>query len=338
MPGHAGAADGRLVITDAAHYLRGVRQPGTPLSLTAAAAHPRSGGSFVWVELFEPTDEELRALSEGFGLHELAIEDTRRAHQRPKVEAYDDFHLLVLRTARNTPDRATVLFGEVHLFLGVGFVIVVRHGDGEVRANVRPELLKHGPAAVVYGILDAIVDDLEPVVEEIENDIEAVEAEIFARRVDATERIYELKQQVNHLYRAVHPLLIPLEAMEHGQFKDVSPALARYFRDATDHVRRLHDEIVAQREQLTSVFEASAALANQRQTATIRQLTVVATVFLPLGFVVGFFGQNFAWLTERVDSPAAFFGLGLGSLALSCAVLYAWLRRPADRARPGRSA
>ena len=102
------------------------------------------------------------------------------------MEAYDDFHFIVLRTARNTPDRQTVLFGEVHLFLGVGFVVVVRHGDEQVRAHVRPELLKHGPAAVVWGILDAIVDDLEPVVEEIENDIEAVEAEIFARRPAST--------------------------------------------------------------------------------------------------------------------------------------------------------
>lgn len=327
MPRATGAAGPRPVIADAAHFLRGARQPGEPLTVAAAAALPRSGGSFVWIELVSPSEAELEALREGFGLHELAIEDALRAHQRPKVEAFDDFHFIVLRTARNTPDRAHVLFGEVHIFLGAGFVIVVRHGDDEVRAHVRPELLKHGPAAVVWGILDAIVDDLEPVVEEIENDIEAVEAEVFSRRVDATERIYELKQQVNHLYRAVHPLLIPLEAMENGEFKDVSRALARYFRDAADHVRRLHEEIVAQREQLTGVFEAGAALANQRQTATIRQLTVVATVFLPLGFVVGFFGQNFGWLTEHIDSPLAFVGYGLGSLVLSAAVLHVWLRR-----------
>lgn len=315
------------MITDAAYYLLGARQPGEPLSLSAAAAHPRSGSSFVWLELFEPTEAELDALGEGFGLHELALEDACRAHQRPKVEAYDNFHFLVLRTARNTPDRSAVIFGEVHIFLGAGFVIVVRHGDAEVRAHVRPELLKHGPAAVVWGVLDAIVDDLEPVVEEIENDIERIEREVFSRRVDATERIYELKQQVNHLYRAVHPLLIPLEAMENGAFRDVSPALGRYFRDAADHVRRLHEEIVAQREQLTGVFEAGAALSDQRQTATIRQLTVVATVFLPLGFVVGFFGQNFGWLTEHVQTARAFVGLGLGSLVLSCAVLYVWLHR-----------
>ena len=125
----------------------------------------------------------------------------------------------------------------------------------------------------------------------------------------------------------MHPLLIPLEAMENGEFKDVSRALGRYFRDAGDHVRRLHEEIVAQREQLNGVFEASAALANARQTATIRQLTLVATVFLPLGFVVGFFGQNFGWLIEHIDSPAAFVGYGLGSLALSGGALYLWLRR-----------
>lgn len=327
MPSHPAAAGHRLVILDAAHFLRGTRQPGGPLSLPAAVALPRSGGSFVWIELSEPTEEELEALCEGFELHELALEDARRAHQRPKVEAYDDFHFIVLRTARYTGDHAHVLRGEVHIFLGTGFVIVVRHGDDEVRANVRPELLKHGPAAVVWGILDAIVDDLAPVVDEMENAIEAVEAEVFCRRVNPTERIYELKQRVNDLYRAVHPLLIPLDAMEHGEFKEVSHALARYFRDVTDHVRRLHEEIVAQREQLGGVFEAGAALASERQNATIRQLTIVATVFLPLSFVVGFFGQNFSWLTRHIDSPAAFIGYGLAPLVLSALVLWVWLRR-----------
>ena len=200
------------MIVDSAHFVRGVRESG-PLTIVEAAARPRSGGSFVWLELEEPAREEMEALRDRFGLHELAVEDAARAHQRPKVEAYDDFYFVVFRTARNSEDLEHVLFGEVHIFLGVGFVIAVRHGDSSplARATVRTELLKHGPAAVVWGILDAIVRDLRPVVEEIENDIETVEHAIFAGQLDATARIYELKQQVNHLYRAVHPLLVPLE-------------------------------------------------------------------------------------------------------------------------------
>ena len=321
------------MIVDGAHYNRGVRQTNGPLTLEQAAACPRSGGSFVWLSLFEPDHETMAELSTAFGLHELAVEDASRAHQRPKVEAYDDFHFLVFRTARNDAQLAHVLFGEVHVFLGTGFVIAIRHGDADDleaarrRLEERAQLLKSGPAAVVWGILDAIVDDLQLVVEEIDNDIERVEHAIFAEQVDSTGRIYELKQQVNHLYRAVHPLLAPLEAMESGAFPDVSRSLLRYFRDVGDHLRRIHEDVIAQREQLNSVFEANAALTSVRQTAIIRQLTLVATVFLPLGFVVGFFGQNFAWLVAQVDTLAGFLILGLGSLALSAAALFVWLAR-----------
>jgi magnesium transporter len=202
------------------------------------------------------------------------------------------------------------------------------------RLEERPALLKSGPAAVVWGILDAVVDDYEPVVEEIENDIEAVEHTVFAGHADAIERIHELKQQVNNLYRAVHPLLVPLDAMEHGAFAEMDPGLLRYFRDVGDHLRRIHEEVLARREQLNSAFEANAALISvrqneisARQNEIVKQLTIVATVFLPLSFVVGFFGQNFGWLVAHIDSLTAFAALGIGGLAVPCAVLYAWFRR-----------
>ena len=173
------------MIVDSAHFLRGVRQRG-PLTVTEAAARPRSGGSFVWLEFHEPAVVEMEALRDGFGLHELAVEDAMRAHQRPKVEAYDDFYFLVFRTARNSEDLEHVLFGEVHVFLGVGFVIAIRHGDAGslTTATAHDDLLRHGPAAVVWGILDAIVRDLRPVVEEIENDIETLEHAIFNGQLD----------------------------------------------------------------------------------------------------------------------------------------------------------
>ena len=160
------------MITAGAHYLRGVRQPSEQLTIEAAAEFPRSGGSFVWLELSEPSQAELHALCAGFGLHELALEDVRRAHQRPKVEPYDDFYFLVFRTARNDARHERVHFGEVHVFLGTGFVIVARHGEAGPQPTVRPHLLKHGPAAAVWAILHAIVADLGPVVEEIENEVQ----------------------------------------------------------------------------------------------------------------------------------------------------------------------
>jgi magnesium transporter len=328
------------MLVDMAHYVRGIRRPDGPETLAEAAARPRSGGSFVWIDLFEPDAALMAELQAGFGLHELAVEDAERAHQRPKVEAYDDFYFIVFRTARNDLEHERVRFGEVHVFLGPGFVISVRHGGAReldvsrCRLEERPDLLKTGPAAVVWAILDTVIDDLQPVVEELENDIEAVEHTIFADHADATARIYELKQQVNHLYRAVHPLLAPLEAMEAGAFKEMGHALLRFFRDAADHLRRIHEEVLAQREQLNSAFEANAALISVRQSQLsasqneiVKQLTIVATVFLPLGFVVGFFGQNFGWMVEHVDSFAAFLALGIGGLLVPCIALYVWFAR-----------
>lgn len=327
------------MLVDCAQYVRGIRQPGR-MTLERAAACPRRGGSFTWLELYEPGTELMGKLRALFGLHELAVEDAARAHQRPKVEGYDDFYFIVFRTARHDPRRGLVDFGEVHVFLAPGYAIVVRHGEASDltgtrrRLEQRPALLQSGPAAVVWGILDGVVDDYEPVVEELEIDIEAVEQTIFAGHADATERIHELKQEVNDLYRAVHPLLVLLDAMEHGAFKEMDPRLLRYFRDVADHLRRIHEEVLALREQLNSAFEANAALISvrqneisARQNESVKQLTVVATVFLPLSFIVGFFGQNFGWLVAHIDSLTAFVALGFGSLVLSCAGLYVWFRR-----------
>jgi magnesium transporter len=328
------------MLVDCAHYVRGIRQHEGPMTLQQAATCPRRGASFVWLELHDPGADLMGELRAQFGLHELAVEDAARAHQRPKVEGYDDFYFIVFRTARTDESGEGVEFGEIHVFLGPGYAIAVRHGDtGDLtgarrRLDQRPALLKSGPAAVVWGILDEVVDDYEPVIEALENDIEAVEQTIFAGHEDATERIHELKQEVNNLYRAVHPLLVPLEAMEHGAFAEMDPGLLRYFRDISDHLRRIHEEVLARREQLNSAFEANAALISvrqneisARQNEVVKQLTIVATVFLPLSFVVGFFGQNFGWLVDRTDTLTAFLLFGVGGLALPCAALYTWFRR-----------
>ena len=310
------------------------------MTLEQAAACRRSGGSFVWIELHEPGTEVMAELSRRFDLHELAVEDAARAHQRPKVEGYDEFYLIVFRTARYDQRGAQLQFGELELFVGPGYVIAVRHGPtadlGGVRERLeqRPQLLKSGPAAVVWGILDAVVDDYRPSVEALERDIEAVEHAIFAGREDSTERIYFLKREVSGLYRAVHPLLEPLDALERGAFAQIDPAMRRYFRDINDHVHRVHEEVLAQRDQLTSALEANVSLINVRQShisarqnEIIKQLTLMASVFLPLTFVTGFFGQNFGWLVGHIDSFVGFLAFGLGGLAIACVVLLTLFRR-----------
>ena len=325
---------------DCAYYANGVRQPLAPTTLAEAAETPHRGGHYLWIELDEPAPGVMEDLCRHFDLHQLAVEDAAQAHQRPKVEAYDGFHLVIYKTTRWSAERREVEVGELAIFVGAGYVIVVRHGatPGAARARKRleahPELSKTGPAAAVWSILDVVVDDYFPVVEGLEDEVEELELAVFDGRDDLTERSYQLKQQLNEIYRAVHPLLPPLESIEGGAFPQIDPGLKRYFRDIADHVRLLQDEVLGLREQLSNALEANFALMGVRQNEitaqqnqTVKQLTIIATVFLPLTFVTGFFGQNFGWLVDQISSPAAFAILGLGGLLLPAAALYVWFRR-----------
>ncbi len=329
----------RADLVDCSLYQRGVRQPVDRMMLAEAAVLHGRGSDFVWIELDEPGPELMVDLCREFGLHELAVEDAARAHQRPKVEAYDDFYFIVYRTAACGPD-GDVEFGELDVFLGAGYVIAVRHGpagdpaQARRRLDRRPELLKRGPAAVVWALLDTVVDGYTPVVERLEAEIEALDQAIFGGSEDLTERIFNLKRQVNEVYRAAHPLLAPLDALERGEFADLDPALRRYFRDIADHVRHIQEEVLAQRDQLINALEANLALISLRQSEIgaqqnriVKQLTLVATVFLPLTFVTGFFGQNFGWLVRHIDSATAFVLLGIGGLLVPCLLLVVWFRR-----------
>jgi magnesium transporter len=328
------------MIVDCAVYERGARQPGERMSLEEAAASPRRGNNYVWIELREPGPDVMAEVAEHFALHELAVEDAAHAHQRPKVDTYDDFFFIVYRTARYDEERRTVHFGELDLFLGAGYVIAVRHGDAGDPERARrhleqhPELMKRGPIAVVWAILDTVVDDYRPVAEGLERDVEELEHAIFAGREDLTEKIWVLKREINDVYRAVHPLVEPLDALERGVFAPLDPGLLRYFRDINDHVRRIQEDVLAERDELTSALEAHLSLISLRQNEiaadqnrVVKQLTIVASVFLPLAFITGFFGQNFAWMVRHVESLTDFVVIGIGSLVVSCALLLGWFKR-----------
>jgi len=313
------------------------------LARAASICTADDGSGFVWLGIVEPDAQELEQVQRQFGLHDLAVEDAQSFHLRPKVEQYEDDEkilFVVLRTARYDDEREEVDFGEVSVFISERFVITVRQGvasdlhGARLRLERRPELLAEGPVAVLWAILDKVVDDYAPVVEGLERDIEEVEKTVFSGAAAPTERIYLLRREATDFYRAVHPLLGPIDAMEKGGYDQVRPGLRHFFRDVADHLRLVDEEVVAQRDTLAMILQANMAVVSVaqneisvRQNETARQLTLIATIFLPLTFITGFFGQNFGWLVDHIASFWEFAVIGVGSLAISAIVLYVGITR-----------
>ena len=329
------------MIIDCAHYKDGVRSDEGAVALEEAAARTTQGG-FVWLGLFEPGPEELAEVRAAFGLHELAVEDAQNIHLRPKIDNYDDdVRLVILRTARYDDDAEEVDFGNIAIFVAPTFVITVRQGlpsklhEARQRLEQRPELLTAGSSSALWAILDEVVDDYAPVVAGLERDIDEIEATVFSGEVAPTERIYSLRGEATDFYRAVHPLLAVVNTVR--RTSEV-PKLKPYLRDVQDHLLLVDEEVVAQRDLLATVLQANIAVLSVEQTKislrqnfTIEQLTILATVFLPLTFVTGFFGQNFGWLVKNIDGFGAFMIFGIGGLAVPLTLLFVWLRhRPAS--------
>jgi magnesium transporter len=319
------------VIVDSAHYRDGVRQNKGPLPLEEAPNYCVGGGEFVWLGLKEPSDEELRRVGEMFGLHELALEDASDPHERPKIEEYEGSLFVVLRTTRYDDAKEEVEFGEIDVFVGSGYVITVRHGEASElaparrRLEDRPELLREGPASVVWAIIDKVVDDYQPVVDGIDNDIGEVETEIFELGSDATQRIYFLKREVIEFHHAVSPLLAPLEGLEYGARPQIPDELRNYFRDIHDHARRVNDQVTGQRELLTSILEANLALLGVQQNAVVRAISAWAAIIAVPTFLASIWGMNFEHMPELARTwgyPAA-----LGLMAVAVVVLYRFFKR-----------
>ena len=291
------------MIVDCAHYKDGKRSHEGTLDIAEAARHAKVEDEFVWLGLADPTPEELREVGEQFDLHELALEDARESHQRPKLEDYDDSLFVVLRTARYDDEAETVHFGEIHLFVGGSYVIAVRHGEASelrtarARLEERPELVRLGPASVAWAVLDKVVDDYEPVAAGLEDDIEEVETAVFDEETEPTQRIYFLKREVIEFHRSVWPLLGPLEALEHGAYR-VPEELRSYFRDVGDHARRVYEQVSAQRELLTSVLEANLALVSVRQNEVVKKISAYAAVIAVPTFIASVYGMNFQHMPE----------------------------------------
>jgi magnesium transporter len=322
------------MIVDCAHYKDGARQHEKALTPEHAAelAQGAGDGEFVWIGMHEPDEGDLERLKQLFDLHELAIEDAHLAHQRPKIEDYDEDFFIVLRTGHYHEAQEEVHFGEIHIFAGRNYVITVRHGPGSElstarrRLEARPDLLRLGAASAVWAVLDKVVDDYIPVVDAIEDDIEEVEKDVFDDDVPApTARIYHLKREVIEFHRAVWPLLTPLATLEQGGFERVPVELRSFFRDVADHARRVDEQVSSQRELLTSVLQANLSLVSVSQNEVVKRISAIAGIVAVPTFIASVYGMNFEHMPElrwRFGYP-----LCLAVMALAVAALVSFFRR-----------
>jgi magnesium transporter len=320
------------VIVDCAVYDRGKRRAGDlPLEQSYAAC--REDGAFAWIGLFEPTEEEFESVRREFDLHELAVEDAIKAHQRPKLEVYDDMVFIVLKTARYADPEEVVQFGEIQLFLGKDYVITVRHGAASdlhgVRLEIeqRPDRLEHGPGAVLHAIMDRVVDDYSPALEGLEHDIEEVEEEVFStgRRSNPAERIYKLKREVVEFHRAVAPLVEPVYHLAEGRHELVHPEVRHYFRDVNDHLRRADEQLATYRELLTAILQANLTQVTVRQNADMRRISAVVAILAVPTAIAGIYGMNFEHMPELTWTYG--YPLVVGVMVLICSSLFWYFRR-----------
>jgi len=254
-----------------------------PRSLQEAYEACRERRGLAWIGLYRPTEEEFSSVAQEFGLHELAVEDAIKAHQRPKLERYGDTLFIVLRAARYIDESETVEFGEIHVFMGSVFVLTVRHGEAphlrEVRERMEghPDLLRKGPEAILYAIMDRVVDDYVPVVAGVQNDIDEIETEVFSGNAGVSRRIYELSREVIEFQRAVQPLPGMLSALMAGFEKySVDPELQRYLRDVQDHAIRVSERVAGFREILQNILSVNLALVGLQQNEEVKTLSEAA--------------------------------------------------------------
>ncbi|WP_312172848.1 magnesium/cobalt transporter CorA [Microbacterium sp.] len=268
-----------MAIIDNAIYVDGVRTE-NPHSLSETFEAMRERGGLSWIGLYRPSEAEIREVADEFGIHALVVEDALSGHQRSKLERYDDVLFMVLRSARYLDETEEVEFGEIHVLVGKDFVVTIRHAESPDLARVRrrlegdPALLTLGPEAVLYAILDEVVDEYAPVLAGLENDIDEIESQLFEDGVDATQRIYELGREVIDFQRAVQPLAGMLDALLRGSAKyQVDEELQRYLRDVLDHTLRVSERANTFRTVLDNALTVESTIVARRQNEEMTRMT-----------------------------------------------------------------
>jgi magnesium transporter len=298
-------------VIDCAVYVDGKRLPGVWSHAEAVAEVRRRREGFVWIGLFEPDESQIQGVADTFGLHELAVEDAVTAHQRPKLDRYDETLFMVLKTVRyiehESPTTANEIVetGEIMAFLGKNFIVTVRHGKHSGLAKLREELesepdrLRIGPAAVLHGIADWVVDTYLAVSDSFENDIDVIEASVFAPRSPiGAEQMYLMKREILELRRAVVPLAVPLRRLAEGYTPLVPEQVRSYFRDVDDHLTTVSERVASFDELLTTLVDATLAKISLQQNTDMRKITSWAAIIAVPTMVVGIEGMNFDYMPE----------------------------------------
>ena len=299
-------------------------------SRTTVAKLLASGG-FFWLDLDRPKADDFEILRELFGFHPLAVEDSEHFDQRAKIEDYDDFVFLVVYGASADDDRLV----EVHCFYSERFLVTVHHDDCPAFAEIRRRYQKRDeaidrPSLLLYRIVDGLVDSFFPILADFDDRIDELEDEIFRNASDQQlQEIFQLKRVLVGMRKAVSPQRDAFAGLMGGvaELPGLAEGDERYFRDVYDHLIRISDLIDSYRDLLSSAMDVYLSTVSNRLNAVMKQLAVIATIFLPLAWLTGFFGQNFGWLVRSIGGWGAFVGLGLGTELVALAILLAFFKR-----------
>ncbi len=323
-------------VVEWALYTDGVRRPAADFE--TAWRFARDGEGFVWLGMHEPTAEQLAQVGEVFGLHPLALEDATNTRQRPKIERYDDMLFLALRTlgyvehSDRTEGGDVVQTGAVMVFVGENFVVTVRHGRHAAMTGLRrrletsPAQLALGPSSVLHAVADKVVDDYLVVVDAVNGDIEEIESSVFGQRAQTDiERIYQLKRDVIEMKRTVGPLAAPLHELAERPRRAVHPDIREYFRDVSDNLSRVRDQVQSFDELLSSILQAGLAKLSVAENEDMRKISAWVAICAVPTMIAGIYGMNFEHMPElstRWGYPAV-----LTLMLAVCGTLYRGFKR-----------
>jgi magnesium transporter len=286
---------------------------------------------FFWLDLERPAEHEVDELGRLLDLHPLVIEDNKRFDQRPKLDDFDRYAFVVFFGVRATDWRVELL--EFHLLISGSYVVTIHQAPCSEIEGLREDLERDprkGEQFILYRIFDTLTDSFFPVLSSLDEEIDRIEEEVVQQPTDEQlQRIFRLKRNLVGMRRVVTPErdLFARAFDEITSLPGLEPSSHDYFRDIYDHLIRISDQIDSYRDLLTGAMDVYLSTVSNRLNQVMKQLTIIATIFLPLSFVTGFYGQNFAWLVRHVDTFAAFMVFGVGGILLPAVLLLLWFRR-----------